>query len=136
MTKERLRNYQAIKKEQEQLKARMEALETAMYSPKIPHMSDMPGSGKPSGNAMEELVIRHTELQEKYRAKLAELKAEELEIENAIECLAPTERMLMRYRYLDGLKWEEVCVLTGYSWTQTHEHHGRALQKLKEMETK
>ena len=38
--------------------------------------------------------------------------------------------MLMRYRYIDGLKWEEVAVRMNYSWTQTHDIHGKALKQL------
>lgn len=134
MTKTRLKHYRNNRKEQAQLKARLEELETALYYPKIPHLTDMPGGGKPEGNAQEDLAIYHIELQAKYNAKLAELAAEQLAIENAIEGLPQTERMLLGYRYLDGLSWEEVCVKMGYSWTQTHEYHGRALRMLREME--
>lgn len=134
MTKARLRNYRNIRKEQEQLKGRLEELETALYYPKIPHLTDMPGGGKPEGNHQEDLAIHHIELQALYNAKLAELRAEQLEIEKAIDVLEPTSRMLMRYRYLDGLSWEEVCVRMNYSWTQTHDYHSKALQKLRELE--
>ena len=132
MTKERLRNYQNIKKEREQLRQQLEEIEAALYYPKIQNLTGMPGSGSKEGNPQEDLAIHHIELQERYLAKIEELAAEQLAIEDAIESLDETERMLMRYRYIDGLKWEEVCVKIGYSWTQTHEHHGRALQKLKE----
>lgn len=131
MTKNRLRNYRNNKKEQEQLKARLEELETALYYPKIPRLSDMPKGGTTEGNHQEDLAIHHIELQAKYNAKLAELEAEQLAIENAIEGLPQTERLLMRYYYMDGLTWEEVCVRIGYCWTQTHEYHRKALQKLR-----
>ena len=132
--KARLRNYRTIKKEQEQLKARLEELETALYYPKIPHLTDMPGGGKPESNHQEDLAIHHIELQQLYNAKLEHLSAEQLEIEKAIEGLPQIERMLLGYRYLDGLKWEEVCVKMGYSWTQTHDYHSKALQMLKDLE--
>lgn len=134
MTKERLRNYQNIKREREQLKHQLEEIEAALYYPKIQRLTDMPGGGRKEGNPQEDLAIHHIELQERYNAKLEELAAEQLAIEQAIETLDPTERMLLRYRYIDGLKWEEVCVKIGYSWVQTHEHHGRALRKLREVE--
>ena len=134
MTKERLRKYQSIKKEREQLRQQLEEIEAALYYPKVQQLTGMPSGGTKEGNPQEDLAIYHIELQDRYRAKMEELAAEQLAIENAIETLDPTARMLLRYRYIDGLKWEEVCVRMGYSWTQTHEHHGRALQKLKEEE--
>lgn len=78
------------------------------------------------------MVARHVELQEKYETKIAEMTAGMLLIEEAIEALEPTARMLLRYRYLDGLKWEEVCVRMNCSWMQTHRIHAAALNQLKE----
>ena len=131
MTKERLRNYQSIKREREQLRQQLEEIEAALYYPKVQQLTGMPHHHV-EGNPQENMILHHIELQDRYRAKMEELAAEQLAIETAIETLDPTARMLLRYRYIDGLKWEEVCVRMGYSWTQTHEHHGRALHKLKE----
>lgn len=134
MTKERLRKYQEIKRERVQLQQRLEEVETALYSPKSQQPTGMPSSGsKPEGSALENLSNYHMELQERYRAKLEELAAEQLAIEEAIEPLDATYRMLLRYRYIDGLKWEEVCLKMNYSWRQTHYLHGRALQQLRDL---
>jgi DNA-directed RNA polymerase specialized sigma subunit len=81
-------------------------------------------------NTLELMVARHAELQEKYEAKIAEMNAEMFLIEEAIEALDPTARMLLRYRYLECLKWEEVCVKMNYSWMQTHRIHANALKQL------
>lgn len=133
MTKERLRNYLDLKREQAQLRQQLETIEAALYSPKAQRLTGMPSS--PShGNATEEMAERHLELMDRYRAKLAELAAEQLAIEQTIEALEPTERMLLRYRYLDGLAWEEVCVKMNYSWRQTHRLHSKALEELKRLE--
>ena len=132
MTKERLRNYQHIKREREQLRQKLEAVEAELYYPKIQQLTDMPGGGLKEGNPQEDLTIHHIELQERYNAKLVELAAEQLAIEKAIEALDPTARMLLRYRYIDGLKWEEVCCRMNYSWRQVHRLHGEALQKLRD----
>lgn len=131
MTKERLRKYQSIKKEREQLRQKIEEVEAALYYPKIQQLTGMPGSGQKEGNPQEALAIHHIELQEKYNAKQEELAAEQLAIEEAIDSLDPNRRMLLRYRYIDGLKWEEICVRLNYSWTQTHYHHGEALKQLR-----
>lgn len=131
MTKERLRNYQKIKKEREQIRHQLEEVEAALFYPKVQHMTGMPANHT-EGNPQEDLAIHHIELQERYRAKLEELAAEQLAIETAIESLEPTQRMLLRHRYIDGLPWEEICVRMSYGWTQIHEHHGRALKQLRE----
>lgn len=136
MTKERLRTYQAIKRELEQLREQLEELEAAIYNPSVSKMSNEPkGSGgisDPTGNG----ATKHQELVDRYRAKMAELIAEQLEIEDAIESLDGTARALMRYRYIEGLTWEEVCVKISYSWMQTHRIHAKALEQLRRQEEK
>lgn len=135
MTKERLRTYQAIKREAKQLQGQLEELEASMYGPKTQQLTGMPsGASADMGSTLERVVIKHTELVERYRAKLAELTAEQLEIEKAIESLDGTARVLMRHRYIEGLTWEEVCVRLNYSWRQTHRLHRRALEQLRSME--
>lgn len=130
MTKERLRKYQSIKKEKEQLRQQLEEIEAALYYPKIQQLTGMPGSGRKEGNPQEPLAIRHIELQERYRTKMEELAAEQMAIEQAIESLEPNKRMLLRHRYIEGLKWEEICLRMNYSWRQIHRIHGEVLQDL------
>ena len=134
MTKERLRNYQKIKREREQLEHQLAEIETLLYYPKIPQMSDMPRGGSKEANPQEALAVHHIELQQLYKDKIKELAKEQLAIEKAIEPLGSTARQLMRYRYLDGLKWEEVCVKLNYSWSQTHLLHAQILRLMADQE--
>ena len=137
MTKERLRQYQDIKAEQKQLKTLLEEIEGPLYSAKTQRLTGMPfaPSRIGSGSAQEQMADRTDELRAKYRSKIAELEAEQLAIENAIDTLEPRQRKLLRHRYIEGLTWEEVCVCMGYCWKQTHRIHSDALQKLAEWET-
>ena len=41
-----------------------------------------------------------------------------------------TEKDLLTYRYLKGMKWEEIAVEMGYSWRAVHKIHSRALEHL------
>ena len=136
MTKERLRHYQTIKREREQLQSQLADVAAALLYPKVQQLSGMPGSGQKEGNPQEDLMIHHIELQDRYKAKLEELAAEQLAVEQAIEPLEATARMLLRYRYIDGLKWEEVCCRMNYSWRQVHRLHGDALRQLRAAEEK
>ena len=129
MTKERLRNYAILEEERNQLRRQLEELEATLYYPKIQRLNGMP-SAPSKEKTLELMVARHAELQEKYEAKIAEMNAEMLLIEEAIEALDPTARILLRYRYLECLKCEEVCVKMNYSWMQTHRIHANALKQL------
>ena len=110
MTKEELRQYRSIKMEICQIERRISDLERY-------------------GN---ELDITHP-LRELYRQKLIELIEGQLRIEKAIESLDPTERELMRLRYIDGAEWLDVAAEIHYEWTQTHRIHARALNKIKDL---
>ena len=72
-------------------------------------------------------------LRDLYRKKLIELIEGQIRIEKVIEALDPTERTLMRLRYLDGAEWIEVAEGIHYEWTQTHRIHARALNKIKDL---
>ena len=110
MTKEQLRQYRSIKVEISQLERRIVELE------RIPH---------------DDEIIRP--LRNLYREKLAELIDGQLAIEKAIESLTPTEREVMRMRYIDGADWTEVAATINYEWAQTHRIHASALRKIKNL---
>lgn len=129
MTKARLRAYRDIKLERDRLEAMVTALE---YGTGGLRMDGMPRSGKisdPTGNQ----AIDHTHVRDLYLQKVAELDKALVEIEQAIECLEPRERTLIRLYYVEGLTWEEVCVEMSYSWRQIHRIHARALEQLKDV---
>ena len=110
MTKEQLRQYRSIKIETSQLERRIIELELL-------------------GHDYEEVQP----LRDLYREKLAELVEGQLRIEKALESLNPTERELIRLRYIDGADWTEVAATINYEWAQTHRVHARALAKIKNL---
>lgn len=135
MTKQRLKHYQFIKRELDQLKHQLLEIEAALYYPKVQQLSGMPGGGQAKeGNPQEDLALHHIELQERYRAKIEELAAEQLAIEEAIEALPAVSRMALRHHYIEGKTWEETAVIMAYSWRQIHRIHSTALQQLETVE--
>lgn len=137
MTKERLKKYQAIKAECKQLKTLLEEIESRLYDPKAQQLTGMPHapSSTGSGSAQERTADKTMALRDHYKAKIAELEAEQLRIEEAIDSFDdPKTRQLFRCKYIEGMTWEEVCVTIGYAWRQTHRRHSEALQLLKERE--
>ena len=112
MTKEQLRQYRSTKIEIRQLERRIAELE------QLGRRCDS-----------EYILI----LQRVYQEKLETLILDQLKVEKAIESLNPTERELMRLRYIDGADWTEVAATIHYEWTQTHRIHARALAKIKNL---
>lgn len=127
--KRKLYSYQDLRAEHHQLLDELRQLEALMASPSGPNLDGMPRASGTS-NPVERKAIKHIELEKRYQAQLEELAAAQVEIENTIEGLEPTERRLARFRYIDGLTWEKVCDKMNYSWRQTHRVHGRMLDKL------
>ena len=69
-------------------------------------------------------------LEEKYCELYDQLFTRQLDIENAINTLDSIERTILRYRYIDGMKWEKIFRLIHYSQKQTFRIHKDALKKL------
>lgn len=133
IVKQRLNSYQHIKMERRQLLDRIIRLETRLTSPGAQNLDGMPhGSG--NGDALASGVVRLAELRDLYRGKEIELVQTQMDIEALIEHLDPVERVIARYRYIDGMQWEQICVRVNYSWRQTHRIHSNLIDKLAEME--
>lgn len=135
MTKEELKRqlhrYRDLEAERKQIMLELKKVEEFMAGPRGPNLDGMPrtlGIGDP----VLGVVSQHLALQEKYQKQLEKLAAAQSNIEDLIEGLEPMARKLMRHRYIEGLAWEEVCVVIGYSWRQTHNIHAKALDTLLE----
>lgn len=127
--KQELHRYRDLEAERQQLARELEKVEDFMDGLKGTNWDGMPRSPG-VGDPVLGVVTQHLALQERYRAKVAELAAAQAAIEDRIEALEPKARKLMRHRYIEGLSWEEVCVAMCYSWRQTHNIHSTALNTL------
>ena len=128
MTKEFLKEHIDKLDEAEGLKFEIDQMYQTIKSPII---TGEPSAPAPNKDKIGEIVWKIQEKKTRYLAKLDVILNEEEEIEKAIASLEDSrERTVMRYRYISGLKWEEVCVKAHYSWQWTHELHKRALEKI------
>lgn len=144
MTKEALREqiklklhlYISTQKEAQQIVDQIEQIRASMESPRIAELDGMPRGSGGGSDALASLVDELAQLEAKYKDKLHRLHAAMEEVEDLIEheALDTIERRVLRWRYIEGLIWEEVCVEMGYSWRQTHNIHSAALDKLVEAE--
>ena len=134
MTKYDFRNYIPMKDEVEQLKDQILTLREQLIAPKNQVITGMPHGGNANKDKMAEVISRIDELERKYIVKYTALLNECERIEKAIEPLESKERMLMRYKYLQGMKWEDVALEMNYSVENIYKLHGRILLKLKRVQ--
>ena len=128
MTKEFLQNHLTKLEEAKGLEFEIQQMYQTLKSPII---TGMPAVHSPDTDKLGNVLWKIQEKEIRYLAKLDVILNEEKEIEGVIDSLKDSrERTIMRYRYISGLEWEEVCVKSHYSWRQTHRLHSDALRKI------
>lgn len=132
MTKEFLKEHIKKIKEMEELQNELDNLYITLRSPVI---TGLPGAHSAEPDKIGNVVAKIQEKEVRLIARLDMIIEEEREIEKTIEELDPLERTIMRYRYIQGIEWEEICVKMHYSWQHLHRTHRNILEKIKD-ETK
>lgn len=127
--KKQLHRYRDLEAERRQIEKELERVADLMNGPRSANLDGMP-KAPGIGDPVLGVVSQRLALEERYRLQLEKLASAQADIEDMIEGLEPMTRKLMRHRYIEGLTWEEVCVAIGYSWSQTHDRHSKALDAL------
>lgn len=93
--------------------------------------SAMPKGGGTIYGKTEEIVAKIVDLEAEINADIDRLLGIRREITDTIAIIKdPRERLLLQYRYIDGLTFEEIAVLMNYSWRHIHRLHSQALSNL------
>lgn len=124
-----LASYPYIKEELGWLDKELRMYEGSIYGDCTANMDGMP-RGSAAGDAMVSKIVQLDELRKRHTQRRERLTADLLAREEALERLGDMERKVMRLRYFEGMKWEDICTAINYSWRQTHNYHSRALDKL------
>ena len=131
MTKEELKSYIENKREIEIIKDKLIYLEEKKTSIKSMIINDMPKSCNIENDMIGNLLADIEDLINIYKEKELELIKQQIKIENAISKLEdPTDRNIIRLKYLDGHTWEKICVILNYSWNGIHKKHRKILEKI------
>lgn len=81
-------------------------------------------------NRMEELIPRLVALEASYTAELVKYRTEMLKRISRIAALPNRLHVtVLTLRYVDGKRWEEIALDTGYSFRHITRIHGEALQE-------
>lgn len=134
MTKEFLKEHITKLNEVKGLEFEIQQMYQTLKSPII---TGMPAVHSPDADKIGNVLWKIQQKEIKYLAKLDVILNEEKDIERVIDNLEDSrQRTIMRYRYISGLEWEEVCVRAHYSWKHTHRLHSDALNKILDINIK
>ena len=88
--------------------------------------------GMPHGSGGSDLSGYAAKMDELFRELKEQMEKRidlRLQISRKIEAMPDeTESLLLRYRYIQGLKWEDIALRMDYSWRGVYKVHARALQ--------
>lgn len=88
------------------------------------------------GNSLENSIVKLADLERKIDSKIDYFVGLKTKIECEIGALPETnERMVLTYRYLCFLSWEEIAVKMGYSYRNIHRVHAKALKDFERWHT-
>lgn len=137
MTKEELKRYNAYKLEIRSIEDSILELQTVLENVSSKPITDE----QTNHNAFlvdkqSDLVLKKLELEDKLMIARANLIESHEQIEGAIEKLnEPIERTVLRMRYINCMKWEEICVNIDFEWAQMHRIHKEALKNIAKIKT-
>ena len=95
-----------------------------------PVLSPVPGDGG-SGSPIERPMDKVLEIDAEINREIDELQIVHQEIRETLNQLEDENlKLLMEYRYIDGMTWEQIAVKMNYCWRQVCRKHGQALTQI------
>ena len=126
--KEYLMRFMQVMREIEDLDRRMAQLRLKYAAPSAINYSDMP-KAHDSNHDLSDYIAKMDEMTEYMINKYTRLRGIEVDIYKRLDRMQDqTEREILRYRYIDGLNWEQISTRLNYSKRNVTRIHGRALQ--------
>ena len=127
--KEYLLGFQKISRQLARLENELTEIRLNKYCPSC--ISD----GMPHASGCSDLssyMAKVDELEKKILKKRYNRLQKQQEIRNRIERIEDeNEKDVLTYRYLRGMKWEDIAVKMGYSWRRIHYIHSKALENFR-----
>lgn len=127
--KEYLFGFQKISRQLARMENELAEIRLNKYCPSC--ISD----GMPHASGCSDLssyMAKVDELEKKILKKRYNRLQKQQEIRNRIERMEDeNEKDVLTYRYLRGMKWEDIAVKMGYSWRRIHYIHSKALENFR-----
>ena len=124
-----LQEYRILQKEITQIEAQIDKLDALAQSPRIANITGMPRSGRVSDGM--DIAAKIADLRDKYYAKLGRLIEIRNDAEKILESMGIEERVIIRYRYIDGLSVKNVAELIPASESTVKRRIKNAMEGMK-----
>ena len=128
--KRKLQNYVWIKENIQSLEDRLLEIDTQLTKITT-NLTDENVQTTKDPDKWTNLINERMEVEGMINRELCRCLKEIQYIENLISNLPEREKLLMRLRYIDNLKWEEIALKMDYTWQHMHRIHAKALNKIK-----
>jgi DNA-directed RNA polymerase specialized sigma subunit len=116
-----------IECDKEELEA-LRALSTSISG----NMTQERVQGSPSNNRIIDIISQIIDLENEIDAEIEDFIALKKQIRDVINQIEDVnEKLVLKYRYLIFLQWDEICVKMNYSKRQMYRIHDSALEKVK-----
>ena len=130
MTKDELKLYRWQKQYIELLKDEIKTLNRKLTSVKSQKINDMPKSQ--SGKDVADAIIKLMGDIDDRKNKIRNAEQKMRDVEDFIDGVAVIpHRLIMRYRYVEGLKWEEIGAQMTYSERQIRRIHDKIMKDVR-----
>lgn len=110
-----LESYQERQRDFEATCERLERLEARLTSPRSAALTSLPGAAAPDPDRLTVPLAELQEMREATAEQAADLRDLRYRIEGAVRLIDgpgwPNQRAVLRMRYLDGERWEDVCFM-------------------------
>ncbi len=125
---EYLKRYNVCLKEVDRLQEEKERLKS-IRDKITPSYSDMPKGG---GTDKTDIAASIIDLDMEIEYQMEKWIKYGEEIKQAIETVEDIGlKLLIKYRYINNMTFEQIAVTTDKSWKQTHRNHQKALEQIK-----
>ena len=125
-----IQEYRALQKEITRIEKQIDDLEALAQSPRVANLSGMPRSGRVSDGM--EIVAKIVDLLDQYYVKLWRLLCLRDDAEKELEKMGIEERTIVGYKYIDGLKREEIANRVSLSESTVKRRIKNAMERVKE----
>jgi len=130
VTKDELKLYRWQKQYIELLKDEIKTLNRKLTSVKSQKINDMPKSQ--SGKDVADAIIKLMGDIDDRKNKIRNAEQKMRDVEDFIDGVAVIpHRLIMRYRYVEGLKWEEIGAQMTYSERQIRRIHDKIMKDVR-----